>query len=228
MCVPLVIAGAGLAIQAAGAVTQYNAQNKVRKESQRANTQTLGDVTSAANADYRLNAQVLATRGGQEQTAATDALAQNVANAGQVTQANRLSARQSIMASTRAAAIADGQARVSAGAAGVAGSSVDALLGDIARTSDATQVGVTQELATSQGNINTNLVTAQRNIRSNLAMSSEQRALELEQQVNQRQSRINSVTNLPVAPGANPWATALQIGGAVVDFSKYLPTRKPR
>lgn len=224
MCIPALIAASSIAIQVGSDIVQNNAQNKVRKESKRANAQTLADVTSAADTDYRLNAHILDTRGAQERAAADASLTQNTVNAGQVLQANRLSARQSIMASTRSAAIADGQARVSAGAAGVAGSSVDALLGDIGRTSATVQVGIGQELQIAQGNINTNLVTAQRNIRSNLAMAAEQHALELQQQVNLRQSRINAVSNLPVAPGANPWATALQIAGHVVGgAAQFIP-----
>ncbi len=206
MCDPVSLGIASLAIGAGGAVANNRAQNAASKESKRANAQLQRDTAIAAERDYGLGIKTLGVRGTQEAAAADSVLRQN-----------QMSARKSIMASTRAAAIADGQARVSAGAAGVAGASVDALLSDIALMDTRNQQDITDELN-----------TATTNIRSNLAMSAEQRALEAEQLEAQRKSRIAGVANLPVVQGANPWMTGLQIGSSVLDFGNFLSTRKPR
>lgn len=206
MCDPIsAIAVGSLAISTTGEILKNKAQSKARKETVRANEQLKEDTTDSANAAYTVDINTINARAKQENAAALD-----------ITKQNTTTARRSVLASTRAAAIADAQSRVSAGAAGVKGASVDALLGDITRVESANELTISDDLTKAQGNI-----------RSNLAMSEEQANLERQQAYVNRQNRINGVSNLQAPPAPNPWASALQIGGSVLDFSQFLTTRKP-
>lgn len=104
-----------------------------------------------------------------------------------------------IMQADRQARSADAVARVSAGEAGVAGASVDAIIGDINR--QASEFKVTEE--------------------RNLDMTITQLQREKVGARNQAQSRINAV------PRANPFATGLQIAVAGVNFADKIVSRKP-
>ncbi len=107
--------------------------------------------------------------------------------------------QQTIMQADRQARSADAVARVSAGEAGVAGASVDALAGDISAQASAFKV--------TQGR--------------NLDMTIAQLQQEKVAAKSAAQSRINSV------PGANPFATGLQIATAGVNFANTIVSRKP-
>jgi hypothetical protein len=106
---------------------------------------------------------------------------------------------QTIMQADRQARSADAVARVSAGEAGVAGASVDALVGDI--SAQASAFKMTQE--------------------RNLDMTITQLQREKVGAKSAAQSRINAV------PKANPFATGLQIASAGVNFANTLVSRKP-
>jgi hypothetical protein len=103
------------------------------------------------------------------------------------------------MQADRQARSADAVARVSAGEAGVAGASVDAIIGDISR--QASEFKTTQE--------------------RNLDMTIAQLQQEKVGAKSTAQNRINAV------PKANPFATGLQIATAGVNFGNVLISRKP-
>jgi|ERR1043166_7297784 hypothetical protein len=104
-----------------------------------------------------------------------------------------------IMQTDRAAQKADALARVSAGEAGVAGASVDAIVGDISSQASAADV--------------TN--------RRNLAMTIDRLQREKVGAGITEQNRINAV------PPANPFATGLAIAGHVVDYATSRIKAKP-
>lgn len=110
----------------------------------------------------------------------------------------KAAASQDIVAAERQTTTALSSARLAAGEAGVAGASVDALLADIGNEGSA----FTQTVK-----LNTKNTLAQLE-REKLGVGAK------------TQSRINSV------PKANPFATALRIGTAAVDFGTALNRRK--
>jgi hypothetical protein len=104
-----------------------------------------------------------------------------------------------IMQADRQARSADAVARVSAGEAGVAGASVDALIGDISRQASDFKV------------------TAERNLDATITQLQREKV----GAKSAAQSRINAV------PSANPFATSLQIVSAGVNFADKIVSRKP-
>jgi hypothetical protein len=184
---------------------QHSSQKRARKETLRANKQLQADTAQAADAEYTVGITALRNRQEQETAQANDLLTQNTTTV-----------RRSALASTRAAAMADAQARVSAGAAGVTGASVTALVNDISRMDATNQVTMTEDYQ-----------RAQSNIRTNLRWSANQRAAEAEALGVQRQNRINGVANLPAPAAPNPWVPALQIAQQGLQFADFLNTRTP-
>lgn len=206
MCEPAtVIAGASLVIGTASSGLQYSGQQRARKEALRANRKFQEDTAIAAEGEYKVGIQALRNRQEQETAQANDLLQQNTTTV-----------RRSALASTRAAAMADAQARVSAGAAGVSGASVTALVNDISRMDATNQVVMSEDYT-----------RAQRNIRTNLRWSANQRANEEEALRIQRQNRINGVANLPAPAAPSPWVPALQIAQQGLQFANFLTTRTP-
>lgn len=104
-----------------------------------------------------------------------------------------------IMQADKQARKADALARVSAGEAGVAGASVDALLGDL--SAEASAFKMTQEK-----NLDMTIAQLQREKISGRTVA---------------QNRINAV------PGSNPFATGLTIAGQGLDFVSNIISRKP-
>ena len=104
-----------------------------------------------------------------------------------------------IMQADRQARKADAIARVSAGEAGVAGASVDALVNDI--SAEASAFKVTQEK-----NLDMTITQLQREKVSGKAVA---------------QNRINAV------PPPNPFAVGLTIASAGLDFATTLNSRRP-
>lgn len=107
---------------------------------------------------------------------------------------------QSILQADRQARFADAQARVSAGEAGVAGASVDALLGDIER----------QHAEYRQ--------TANENLSNTLDQIQEEKV----------GVRANAASVKAGAPPANPFATAVQIAGQGLQFGNFLIQRRTK
>jgi hypothetical protein len=205
MCAPLALAAGTLAINVAGKVLQHKAEQKQVEAQQQANARTLQLTTDSANRDATLQNQTLDLRLAQETDAANATIFQN-----------DRTTKQSIIAADRQARMADATARVGAGAAGVEGASVDALLGDIARQDASTHFVLNQDNA-----------LATKRINQNLSMLQEQVGLSRQGIEAERMNRINSVTNLPTAPAPSLVGTGLQIGGSVVDFLNTLQQRKP-
>lgn len=206
MCEPVTAVAVGsLLIGGASAGVQYSSQQKARKETIRANKRLQSDTAQAADAEYNVGITALRNRQEQETAQANDLLEQNTTTV-----------RRSALASTRAAAMADAQARVSAGAAGVSGASVTALVNDISRMDATNQVTMSEDFS-----------RAQANIRTNLRWSATQRAAEAESLAVQRKNRINGVANLPTPAAPNPWVPALQIAQQGLQFADFLTTRKP-
>lgn len=108
-------------------------------------------------------------------------------------------AQQSIMQADRQGRQADALARVSAGESGVAGASVDALLGDLSAQVSAFKT------------------TTERNLR----MTTEQLQQEKAASRAGAQSRINAMQP------ANPFATALSIGAQGIDFATNIIRSQP-
>lgn len=120
-----------------------------------------------------------------------------------------LSARESEERQAAAAEIEEGQrqarqasseVRVSAAEAGVAGMSVDALLGDIERDQAVHQSSVTDNLTISIDQLQ----------RMRMGASAD------------TANRVRSV------PSASPWLTGLKIAGAGLDLAAGLKARKPK
>lgn len=207
MCEPVSagIAIASFAVGTTSAVMSYDAQKKAAKEARRANKQLQFDTANAADAEFNVGRQALTNRREQER-----------AQAEQVLEQNTVTARRSALASTRAAAMADAQARVAAGAAGVSGASVTALLSDIERMD-----------ANNQAVISDDLTRAAENIRTNMRWSDEQRQAEFDALAVTKQNRINGVAVLPNVANPNPWVPALQIAQYGLQFGDYLNSRNP-
>jgi hypothetical protein len=206
MCEPVTAVAVGsLLVGATSAGVQYSSQKQARKETLRANKRLQSDTAQAADAEYNVGITALRNRQEQETEQANDLLTQNTTTV-----------RRSALASTRAAAMADAQARVAAGAAGVTGASVTALVNDISRMDATNQVTMTEDYQ-----------RAQSNIRTNLRWSATQRAAEAESLGVQRQNRINNVANLPAPAAPNPWVPALQIAQQGLQFADFLNTRTP-
>lgn len=106
---------------------------------------------------------------------------------------------QTIMQADRQARTADALTRLSAGEAGVAGASVDALTGDI-------DAQLAQFKSTEKTNLDLTLKQIDRQAAGASALA---------------QSRINGVQS------ANPFATSLAIAGHGVDFANTIRQRKP-
>jgi hypothetical protein len=140
--------------------------------------QRSAETKKAALEAQRLENVALARRAHQEQRAAT----------------------QTIMQADRQAREADALARVSAGEAGVAGASVDALLADIERDRLEFGTSVGQDLDDSQKQIE----------------------LEKRGAAARAQNRINA------APPSDPLGTALKIGGAGLDAGSQYLSRLPQ
>lgn len=200
-----VLAVGSLAVGAGGAIANDQAQRRNRREVQRANAKLQADTAQAADAEFGVGINALRLRREQEEQQADQLLTQNT-----------ITVRRSALASTRAAAMADAQARVAAGAAGVGGASVTALVNDITRQDANNQQVMTEDF-----------LQAQSNIRTNLRWSNEQRAQEADALGVQRQNRINGVANLPVPAAPSPWVPALQIVQQGVQFANFLQTRTP-
>lgn len=207
MCEPVsaTLAVASFATSTTAAVVNYNAQKKQAREQRRATKQLQDDTARAADEEFAINTQALKNRREQETMQAEDLLTQNTTTY-----------RRSALASTRAAAMADAQARVAAGAGGVQGASVTALLSDIERTDATNQMVMSEDYQ-----------RAQSNIRTNLRFANEQREVEGMQIGANRQNRINGVANMPLAPMPSPWVPALQIASSALQFSDFLTTRSP-
>lgn len=104
-----------------------------------------------------------------------------------------------IMQADRQARTADAMTRLSAGEAGVAGASVDALTGDI-------DAQLAQFKSTEKANLDLTLKQIDRQAAGASALA---------------QSRINGVQS------ANPFATSLAIAGHGVDFANTIRQKKP-
>lgn len=202
---PAILAGAQLAISLGGALFGHKAQKKQANASEQAAARTLAETTRSANQAAGIQNATLDLRLDQEQQAANLTLAQNT-RAG----------AQSILAADRAARMADATARLSAGAAGVEGVSVDALTQDIARQDATARFDTTRQVT-----------DAARTIQTNLQWTREQTELQRQGIEADRQSRINAATNLPTSPQPSPWLTGLQIGGSVLDLMNTLQRKKP-
>lgn len=136
------------------------------------------DNARAARAAFAETQRALALRAGQERAVAS----------------------QSILSADRERRMADAMTRVSAGEAGVAGASVDALLTDIVRASAEANSVIQQNLKGTLNQIHAEMGSAQATM----------------------QSRINST------PSANPFLTALEIGSSALSFGQQLYAgRKP-
>lgn len=109
-------------------------------------------------------------------------------------------ANTTIMQADRSARMADATARVSAGEAGVAGASVDALLSDLSNQDSAFKVQTQRNLGSTIDQLEQEKV----GVRTNA------------------QNRINS------APFPSNLATGLQIAGAGVDFAAGVVARRPK
>lgn len=207
MCEPVSVGLgiASLAVGTTGTIMSNNAQRRQAREQLRANARLQADTAQAADEEFAINTQQLRQRREQEELQATEVMQQNTTTA-----------RRSALASTRAAAMADAQARVAAGAGGVRGASVTALLADIERTD-----------ATNQMVISEDYQRAQNNIRTNLRFANQQRELEGQQLSMVRQNRLNGVANLPTTPMPSPWVPAIQIATQVVGFADQLNNRTP-
>lgn len=207
MCEPVSagIAIASFAVSTTSAVISNRAQQQAAREARRANKQLQYDTAMAADAEFSVGRQALINRRNQEN-----------AQAEQVLEQNTVTARRSALASTRAAAMADAQARVASGAAGVSGASVTALLTDIERQD-----------ATNQMVIDDDLTRAASNIRTNMRWADEQRNAEFDALSVTRQNRINGVAVMPNVASPNPWVPALQIAQAGLQFGDYLNSRSP-
>ncbi len=111
----------------------------------------------------------------------------------------KLAAGQEIEVAERQTRTAVSTARVAAGEAGVEGASVDALLADI---------GVEGSMYAQDVRLNQKMITGQLE-REKLGIAAT------------TQGRINSM------PMANPWATALRIGGAALGTAAQLQSHRP-
>lgn len=207
--IPLILAGAALAIQGVSAIAGHSAQNKAAKAAEQAAARQKEAVTAAANTSARFENQQIDRQLEEQQMAFDQQIGAIAARRGE----ERTAAGRSILASDRAARMADGTARLSAGAAGVAGSSVDAVLQD---------VGI--QAATSRQSINDNLSTVNRQLDRQDHATRDTFFLETRNTEAQRagveanrQNRIAGVQNIATPPRANPFATALQVGGALLD-----------
>jgi hypothetical protein len=207
MCEPVSIGlgVASLAVGTAGTIQANNAQRQASREQRRANAQLQADTAQAADMEFALTTQQLRERRDQEELQAAEVMQQNTTTA-----------RRSALASTRAAAMADAQARVAAGAGGVRGASVTALLSDIERTDATNQLVISEDYQRAQSNIQTNL-----------RFANQQREMEGQQAALVRQNRLNGVANLPAAPMPSPWIPAIQIATQVVGFADQLTNRTP-
>lgn len=108
-------------------------------------------------------------------------------------------AQQSIMQADRQGRQADAVARVSAGESGVAGASVDALLGDLSAQVSAFKTTTARNLSSAEAQLQQEKAGSRAGA----------------------QSRINAVQP------ANPFATALQIGGMGLDFASNIIRAQP-
>lgn len=211
MAIGLILAGAGLLIQGAGAVAGHKAQNKAAAASERAAEEQRLLTIRAANqsADFehaQLTNRLEETALGYEQTIA--ALAARRAE-------ERTGARRSILSSDRAARVADGTARLSAGAAGVAGASVDAVLSDFDMQAAQSRQSINQNFSA----VSRQLDRQERATTDTFAFTQRQIQSERAGVEANKANRIAGVQNIQTAPRANPLGTALQIGGALLDFA---------
>jgi hypothetical protein len=108
-------------------------------------------------------------------------------------------AQQSIMQADRQGRQADALARVSAGESGVAGASVDALLGDLSSQVSAFKV------------------TTERNLSNTEAQLQQEKA----------GARVGAQSRINAVQPANPFATALAIGGMGLDFASNIIRAQP-
>lgn len=159
------------AVDAALKIGSAVAGNKAQAKAAKANT-------AAANSAFQNTVEGINLRQNQEQDAAT----------------------QTILSADRQARGADARARVSAGEAGVAGASVDALLGSILRDK------LDFEAVTTRNTEN----TIQQLEREKLGAAAT------------RDSRIAGV------PKPNPFLTGLQIAGAGLDFATSIYNNRPK
>lgn len=243
MPVPIImgaIAVGGLVVKGVGALLGYRAQNEAKKRQQEANARTQALTTDAANKDAELANATLDERLRQIRAQRDQFIADNTEAAERATLTNnynavsdmatvKTNARRSILSADRASRMADGEARVFAGAAGVQGASVDALLNDIGRSTDTANAYTSRDAASEVAGIDTQrrfgvegisrtLAASIRNTNTNVANEENQVTLQRLQIDATRNNRINGVTNLPTPAGANGAATALQIGGDILGF----------
>lgn len=176
MCDPVSVAiGAGLAVEIGSKVVQHNAARDQAKNIR-------GATAEAADRNEHQQISRLTTRETQEQDAAG----------------------QSILAADRQARMADAEARVQAGEAGVAGASVDALLEDIQNRTSAFKVATNQNLT---NNID-QLEAEKTGVRINT----------------KNQKTMAAVNN----PNPSGLALGLGIAGSVLDYGGLLIRRSPK
>lgn len=217
--IPLILAGAGLLLGGASAIASHKSQNNAAKESERAAAEQKRLVTEAAGRSALFENKQIDMQLDEQQLAFDQQIQAIAARRSE----EHMAGRRSILASDRAARMADGTARLSAGAAGVAGASVDAVLSD---------VGV--QAANSRTSINDNVASVDRQLdrtahaaRDTFFFQQRDTNAQREGVEANRLNRIAGVSNIATAPRANPFATALQIGGALLDFGSSVYNNRP-
>jgi hypothetical protein len=220
MPVPVILAAASLGINVVGKLFGHSAANKQAKAEEQAAATLKRNTTAAANeaasfSNAQLDEQLL-----NEQSAAQQSIEALMLRRSQ----ERTAASRSNLQTDRAARAADATARLSAGAAGVSGASVSALLTDVEAQAGQARLATDQNLAAT-----TRQIDMQRGaVAQNLAIAERGIALSRIGVDVDRRARINGVENIQTAPRPNPFMTGLQIIGDGLDFAdQYLKTKKP-
>lgn len=219
MGLPLILAGAQLALGIGSAIFGHKGQKDQARASERAAAEQKKQVTAAANKSAAFEKKMLGLRMEENAIANQQTIEALAARRAEEKRATGMS----ILASDRAVRMADATARLSSGAAGVAGASVDAVLSDLEAQGAQSRFGLNENLAATTRQLDRQ-DGAQR---QTFAFTQRQLLAEHAGIEANRQNRIAGVSNLPTAPRPNPLATALQIGGAFLDFGNHFTTRKP-
>ena len=220
MPLPVILAAASLGISAAGRYLGHRANAQQARSEERAAADRRRNTTAAANeaasfSNLQFDQQLDETR-----TAAAQQINATMLRRSQ----EQTAASRSILQTDRAARAADATARLSAGAAGVSGASVSALLTDVEAQAGQARLATDQNLAavTQQLDMQSDVT------RQNLAIAERNIDLERVGVDVTRRSRINEVTNIQTTPRPNPFLTGLQIIGDGLDFAnQYLKTKVP-
>lgn len=215
---PLLAAGS-LLLNVGGSIFNYKAQQKQVKAQERAAAQLKADTISAVFAAAGLDNAQLDLRGTQEKTAAEQAIDALVARQNE----ESLAARRSVLQVDREARMASSVAALSAGASGVAGASVSALLNDVGVQAAQSRTGIADNLSLIQQQIARQTGV----IRQNLDLAQQDIGLQHQVVEANRKSRVNGVENLQTQPRPNPFMLGLEILGHGLDFGTQLQTRKP-